>query len=155
ALGELACGPDEFALSLDPELPLVNIDAVQMERAFVNVLENARRHSGGHPLSVRARAVRSLAGGSRLAAPSRGSVAGERPGGGGGLGGGPRRGGPDRRPRRGRAAGSRRRSWGRPRRRSRARDTAGAARARLRAVLSRRHARRRTTRLGAGPGDRA
>src|ERR1019366_4368224 len=36
ALGELACGPDEFALSLDPELPLVNIDAVRMERAFVN-----------------------------------------------------------------------------------------------------------------------
>ena len=32
-----------------------------MERAFVNVLENARRHSGGHPVSVRARAVRSLA----------------------------------------------------------------------------------------------
>jgi two-component system, OmpR family, sensor histidine kinase KdpD len=28
----------------------------------VNVLENARRHSGGHPVSVRARAVRSLAG---------------------------------------------------------------------------------------------
>jgi two-component system sensor histidine kinase KdpD len=27
----------------------------------VNVLENARRHSGGHPVSVRARAVRSLA----------------------------------------------------------------------------------------------
>ena len=34
---------------------------MQMERAFVNVLENARRHSGGHPVSVRARAVRSLA----------------------------------------------------------------------------------------------
>src|ERR1019366_8064562 len=50
----------------------------------VNVLENARRHSGGHPVSVRARAVRSLAGGSRLAAPSRGSVAGERARAGGG-----------------------------------------------------------------------
>ena len=36
-----------------------------MERAFVNVLENARRHSGGHPVSVRARAVRSLAGAPR------------------------------------------------------------------------------------------
>jgi two-component system sensor histidine kinase KdpD len=31
-----------------------------MERAFVNVLENARAYSGGHPVSVRARAVRSL-----------------------------------------------------------------------------------------------
>ncbi len=59
ALGELGGGPREFTLSLDPELALVSVDAVQMERAFVNVLENARRHSGGHPVSVRARAVRS------------------------------------------------------------------------------------------------
>jgi two-component system sensor histidine kinase KdpD len=51
---------DEFSLSLDRDMPLVRIDPVQMERAFVNVLENARRHSGGHPVSVRARAVRSL-----------------------------------------------------------------------------------------------
>jgi two-component system sensor histidine kinase KdpD len=58
ALAELAAGPDEFSLSIDRELPLVSVDPVQMERAFVNVLENARRHSGGHPVSVRARAVR-------------------------------------------------------------------------------------------------
>ncbi len=62
ALAELAAGPQDFTLSLDRDLPLVSLDAVQMERAFVNVLENARRHSGGHPVSVRARAVRSLAG---------------------------------------------------------------------------------------------
>jgi two-component system, OmpR family, sensor histidine kinase KdpD len=61
ALRELAAGQEEFSLSIDPDLPLVNLDPVQMERAFVNVLENARRHSGGHPVSVRARAVRSLA----------------------------------------------------------------------------------------------
>ena len=61
ALGEVSAGPDEFSLSIDRDLPLVRVDAVQMERAFVNVLENARRHSGGHPVSVRARAVRSLA----------------------------------------------------------------------------------------------
>jgi two-component system, OmpR family, sensor histidine kinase KdpD len=61
ALSELAAAPEEFSLSIDPELPLVSVDPVQMERAFVNVLENARRHSGGHPVSVRARAVRSLA----------------------------------------------------------------------------------------------
>ncbi len=54
--------PEAFSLSIDADLPLVSVDAVQMERAFVNVLENARRHSGGHPVSVRARAVRSLAG---------------------------------------------------------------------------------------------
>jgi two-component system sensor histidine kinase KdpD len=67
ALGELSSGPEDFSLSIDPDLPLVNVDAVQMERAFVNVLENARRHSGGHPVSVRARAVRSLAGSPRPA----------------------------------------------------------------------------------------
>ena len=60
ALAELAAGPQDFTLSLDRDLPPVSLDAVQMERAFVNVLENARRHSGGHPVSVRARAVRSL-----------------------------------------------------------------------------------------------
>ncbi len=61
ALAELAPAPADFALSLDAELPLIRVDAVQLERAFVNVLENACRHSGGHPVSVRARAVRSLA----------------------------------------------------------------------------------------------
>lgn len=65
SVAELGARPDAFALSIDPDLPLVRVDAVQMERAFVNVLENARRHSGGHPVSVRARAVRSLAGARR------------------------------------------------------------------------------------------
>ena len=49
-------------MAIDRELRLVSIDPVQMERAFVNVLENARHHAGGHPVSVRARAVRSLTG---------------------------------------------------------------------------------------------
>jgi two-component system, OmpR family, sensor histidine kinase KdpD len=62
AIAELAAAPEEFALSIDRDLPLVRLDAVQMERSFVNVLENARRHSGGYPVSVRARPVRSLAG---------------------------------------------------------------------------------------------
>jgi two-component system sensor histidine kinase KdpD len=60
ALTEVAGAPEDFTLAIDPDLPLVSVDPVQMERAFVNVLENARRHSGGHPVSVRARAVRSL-----------------------------------------------------------------------------------------------
>jgi two-component system sensor histidine kinase KdpD len=62
ALAEIAPEDGEFSLSIDREMPLVSIDPVQMERAFVNVLENARRHCGGHSVSVRARAVRSLAG---------------------------------------------------------------------------------------------
>ena len=49
--------PAEFNLSLDPELPLVQADAAQLERAFANLLENSARHAGGHPVSVRARPV--------------------------------------------------------------------------------------------------
>ena len=52
---------------------------MQMARAFVNVLDNARRHSGGHPVSVRARAVRSLPGARRPAAPD-GHAGGPAPG---------------------------------------------------------------------------
>jgi two-component system sensor histidine kinase KdpD len=67
ALQELAPEKDDFALSIDRDLPLVRADSAQLERAIVNVLENARRHSEGHPVSVRARAVRPLAGeGGRL-----------------------------------------------------------------------------------------
>ncbi|HWY19555.1 MAG TPA: ATP-binding protein [Solirubrobacteraceae bacterium] len=63
ALEELGAKGEEFALSIDRELmPLVRADSAQLERAFVNVLENARRHSGGHPVSVRARAVRTHGG---------------------------------------------------------------------------------------------
>ncbi len=65
AVAEVGAPAEAFGLSIDRELPLVQIDPVQMERALVNVLENARRHSGGHPVSVRARAVRSLAAGRR------------------------------------------------------------------------------------------
>jgi two-component system sensor histidine kinase KdpD len=61
AVRELAPAESEFSLSIDSDMPLVSVDPVQMERAFVNVFENARRHCGGHPVSVRARAVRSLA----------------------------------------------------------------------------------------------
>ena len=75
AIRELGGDEREFSLSIDRELPLVSIDPVQMERAFVNVFENARRYSGGHPVSVRARAVRSLAG-ARPSAPD--AVAGPR-----------------------------------------------------------------------------
>ena len=50
-------GSASFALSFDSDLPLVQADAAQLERAFVNLLENARRYSGGHPVKVRARVV--------------------------------------------------------------------------------------------------
>ena len=57
AIDELALPPGTFALSVDADLPLIRADAVQLERAFANLLENSARYSGGHPVSVRARAV--------------------------------------------------------------------------------------------------
>jgi two-component system, OmpR family, sensor histidine kinase KdpD len=60
AVDEVGAPSDAFALSIDADLPLVSVDPAQLERAFVNVLENAQRHSGGHPVSIRARAVRQL-----------------------------------------------------------------------------------------------
>ncbi len=62
ALEDLAPQQEAFQLSIDRDLPPVRADATQLERAFVNVLENARRHSGGHAVSVRARAVRTMTG---------------------------------------------------------------------------------------------
>ena len=47
----------DFRVSVDGDLPLVSADPAQLERAFANLLENAHRHSGGHPVSVRARDV--------------------------------------------------------------------------------------------------
>jgi two-component system sensor histidine kinase KdpD len=47
----------EFKVSVDGDLPPVRADPAQLERAFANLLENAHRHSGGHPVSVRARDV--------------------------------------------------------------------------------------------------
>jgi two-component system, OmpR family, sensor histidine kinase KdpD len=44
-------------LALDPNLPLIQADPAQLERAFVNLLENARRFSAGHPVKVRARDI--------------------------------------------------------------------------------------------------
>ena len=57
AIENLALPADAFVLSVDPDLPPIRADAAQLERAFGNVLENAAAHSGGHPVSVRARAV--------------------------------------------------------------------------------------------------
>jgi two-component system sensor histidine kinase KdpD len=48
---------DRFVVSIDRDLPLVELDAAQVERALANLLENAKRYSGGHPVKVRAGAV--------------------------------------------------------------------------------------------------
>jgi two-component system sensor histidine kinase KdpD len=57
AIEDLALPEGTFKLAVDGQLPPVRADAAQLERAFANLLENAYRHSGGHPVSVRARDV--------------------------------------------------------------------------------------------------
>lgn len=42
-------------LVIEPSLPPIQADAAQLERAFANLLENARRYSNGLPVSVHAR----------------------------------------------------------------------------------------------------
>jgi two-component system sensor histidine kinase KdpD len=48
---------EPIRLSLDPELPMVEADAAQLERAFANLLENAVRYGDGRPVLVRSRLV--------------------------------------------------------------------------------------------------
>jgi two-component system, OmpR family, sensor histidine kinase KdpD len=57
AIDDLQLPDGTFKLTVDGNLPPVRADAAQLERAFANLLENAYRHSGGHPVSVRARDV--------------------------------------------------------------------------------------------------
>ena len=45
--------PEVVRLAVDRELPLVDADAAQLERAFANLLENAVRHGGGRPVMVK------------------------------------------------------------------------------------------------------
>ena len=57
AVSHVSEDASRFALSFDRDLPLVQADAAQLERVFVNLLENATRYSGGYPVKVRARVV--------------------------------------------------------------------------------------------------
>jgi two-component system sensor histidine kinase KdpD len=57
AIADLALPPETFKVAIDADLPPVRADAAQLERAFANLLENAYRHSDGHPVSVRGRDV--------------------------------------------------------------------------------------------------
>jgi two-component system sensor histidine kinase KdpD len=54
AVEELGLPDDTFHLQLAQELPLIKADASQLQRAFVNLLGNSARYSGGHPVLVRA-----------------------------------------------------------------------------------------------------
>jgi two-component system, OmpR family, sensor histidine kinase KdpD len=47
----------DFRVRIDPDLPPVQADFVQVERALANLLENATRYSNGEPVTIRARPV--------------------------------------------------------------------------------------------------
>jgi two-component system, OmpR family, sensor histidine kinase KdpD len=59
-LSTAAAGQDgetiDVHLNVDPDVPEIRADAAQLERAFANLLENARRY-GAEPISVRVRAA--------------------------------------------------------------------------------------------------
>jgi two-component system sensor histidine kinase KdpD len=57
AIEDLDVPEGTFRVMLDKEMPLIRADAVQLERALANVLENSLRHSGGHPVQVRGTAL--------------------------------------------------------------------------------------------------
>jgi two-component system sensor histidine kinase KdpD len=57
AVEHVGVGDELVRISLDTELPLLEGDSSQLERAFANLIENAVRYSAGKPVSVRARVV--------------------------------------------------------------------------------------------------
>ncbi len=54
AADEVSQGDVDIVVSVDERVPLIDTDAAQLERALVNLMENARRYSGGQPVKVRA-----------------------------------------------------------------------------------------------------
>jgi two-component system, OmpR family, sensor histidine kinase KdpD len=55
ALDSVQPPPGEFDVQLDADLPLLRLDAAQVERALANVLDNASRYAGDEPVTIRAR----------------------------------------------------------------------------------------------------
>ncbi len=54
AADSLPAPPGGFDVDIEPGVPLVKADAAQIERALVNVLDNAARYAGAEPVTVRA-----------------------------------------------------------------------------------------------------
>ena len=55
ALSTVAEPAGGLDVSIDPDTPLIRADAAQLERALANVADNASRHAGSRPVSVRVR----------------------------------------------------------------------------------------------------
>jgi two-component system, OmpR family, sensor histidine kinase KdpD len=57
AVASAAAPPGTFDVDVDPDLPLLRVDAAQVERALANVLENSAHHAGDAPVTVRGRST--------------------------------------------------------------------------------------------------
>ncbi|HEX5617366.1 MAG TPA: ATP-binding protein [Solirubrobacteraceae bacterium] len=55
AVEDTGAPPERVKLTIAPDLPLIRADATQLRRAIANLIENALRYGGDHPVSVRAR----------------------------------------------------------------------------------------------------
>jgi K+-sensing histidine kinase KdpD len=55
ARGSIGADAHAVRFGLDPEIPALEADPVQLERAFANLFENGVRHGGGRPVLVRSR----------------------------------------------------------------------------------------------------
>ncbi len=55
AIESVTAPPGGFDVQIGADLPLVQADGGQLERALANVLDNAGRHGAGEPVTVRAR----------------------------------------------------------------------------------------------------
>ncbi len=54
AADELRLPSPAFRIQIAEDIPEVEADPVQLQRAFANLFENAHHHAGGHPVIVRA-----------------------------------------------------------------------------------------------------
>jgi two-component system sensor histidine kinase KdpD len=57
ALESIPAPPGGFEVSIEPELPLFEADAAQLERALANVIENAVRFAGKEPVTITAQRI--------------------------------------------------------------------------------------------------
>jgi two-component system sensor histidine kinase KdpD len=60
AIDSVTPPPAGFDVRLDPDLPLIQADAAQLERAMANVLENSSQFAGDEPIVVRGRSADSF-----------------------------------------------------------------------------------------------
>jgi two-component system, OmpR family, sensor histidine kinase KdpD len=57
AIEELGLPEDAFRVQLPSDLPLIQADPAQLQRAFANLLDNSHRYSGGHAVLIRGQAL--------------------------------------------------------------------------------------------------